>query len=29
MYIVFNTLLNRHFSVLYGTTRLLFTKTHN
>lgn len=25
MYIVFNTLLNRHFSVLYGTIRMLFT----
>lgn len=24
MFIVFNTLLNRHFSVLYGTIRMLF-----
>lgn len=24
MCIVFNTLLNRHFSVLYGTIRMLF-----
>lgn len=29
MCIVFNTLLNRHFLVLYGTIRMLFIGMHN
>lgn len=29
MCIVFNTLLNRHFSVLYGTIRMLFIEMLN
>ncbi len=29
MCIVFNTLLNRHFFVLYGTIRMLFIGMHN
>lgn len=29
MRMVFNMLLSRHFSVLYGTIRILFAGTHN